>query len=56
MVLPKYVSTFTYPNGERVTYPFKSKEGAIQFLRMTWKRCIWPPMARMRGSLKMMGT
>ena len=40
MVLPKYATTFTYPDGERVSYPFKSKEGSIQFLRINYAALI----------------
>lgn len=40
MVLPKFVVTFIYPDGERVSYPFKSKEGAIQFLRINYAALI----------------
>lgn len=40
MRLPKYVTTFTYPDGECASYPFKSKEAAIQFLRINYAALI----------------
>lgn len=40
MVLPKYVTTFTYPNGERVSYPFKTEKAAIQLLRINYAALI----------------
>ena len=36
MRLPKYVTTFTYPDGECASYPFKSEEAAIQSLRINY--------------------
>lgn len=40
MRLPKYVTTFTYPDGECASYPFKTKEAAIRFLRINYAALI----------------